>query len=453
LSGKKKIFIGVAIVLVLGAIVYANVKFKRNTGIEVTTEAIKKRRLEAIVNASGKIQPKRDVNISADTMGRVTDLAVDEGYRVTKGQFLLQIDPRNLRTAVQRTEASLQASKSQVEQLRVSIESAKVALKQAEENYTRQQNLWKGGLTTREALERAENELKARQADLRQQEQQLKTQELRMQSESATAESARYDLSKVRIESPITGIVTRRNIEEGETVVIGTMNNAGTVLLTIADMSVIQAEVEVDETDIPTVKIGQPAKVTIDALPGQSFTGKVTEIGNSPIQTGTGQQSSSTQATNFKVIVTLDKEIAEVRPGFTCTAEITTAVRDEAVSVPIQATTVREVVVDDKGNVVRPPENEKRSARPSVGTPAQAAELKPGQTRKELEGVFIVQNNKAMFNPVKTGIAGEKYFEVLSGLKDGDAVITGPFSSVRSIADGAAVKISTAPAVESKSAK
>ncbi len=446
MSRNKKILIGVGIVVVLGGIAYANVKFKRNTGTEVTTEAIKKRRLEAIVNASGKIQPKRDVNISADTMGRVTDLAVDEGYRVTKGQFLLQIDPRNLRTAVQRTEASLQAARSQVEQLRVSIESAKVALKQSEDAYTRQQNLWKGGLTTRETLERAENDFKLRQADLRSQEQQLRTQELRMQSESATAESARYDLSKVRIESPINGIVTRRNIEEGETVVIGTMNNAGTVLLTIADMSVIQAEVEVDETDIPTVKIGQPAKVTIDALPGQSFTGKVTEIGNSPIQTGTGQQSSSTQATNFKVVVTLDKEIAEVRPGFTCTAEITTAVRDNTISVPIQATTVREVIVDDKGNVVRPPENEKRPAsRPSAMT-AQAAELKPGQTRKELEGVFIVQNNKAVFNPVKTGIAGEKYFEILSGLKEGDSVITGPFASVRSIADGAPVKVSTAPA-------
>jgi HlyD family secretion protein len=231
------------------------------------------------------------------------------------------------------------------------------------------------------------------------------------------------------------------------------MNNAGTVLLTIADMSIIQAEVEVDETDIPSVKMGQPAKVTIDALPGQSFTGKVTEIGNSPIQTGTGQQSSSTTATNFKVVVTLDKEIAEVRPGFTCTAEITTAVRDDTISVPIQATTVREMIVDDKGNIVRPPENEKRPSRPSAMT-AQAAELKPGQTRKELEGVFIVQNSKAVFNPVKTGIAGEKYFEVLSGLKEGDAVITGPFSSVRSIADGAAVKISTAPATtDTKSSK
>jgi HlyD family secretion protein len=446
LSRNKKIVIGVVIVLVLGAIAYANVRFKRTEGLEVTTEGVQKRRLEAIVSASGKIQPKRDVNISADTMGRVTDLAVEEGARVTKGQFLLQIDPRNLRTAVQRTEASLAAASSQVDRLRVSIESAKVALKQAQDNYTRQQNLWKGGLTTRETLERTESDLRLREADLRSQEQELRTQQLRMESESATAASARFDLSKVRIESPIAGIVTRRNIEEGETVVIGTMNNAGTVLLTIADMSVIQAEVEVDETDIPSVRFGQPAKVTIDAMPGQTFTGKVTEIGNSPIQTGTGAAQASTQATNFKVVVTLDKEIQEVRPGFTCTAEITTAVRDNAIAVPIQATTVREVIVDDKGNIVRPPESEKKARRPSVSSPAQAAELKPGQTRKELEGVFAVQNNKAVFMPVKTGIAGEKYFEVLSGLKEGDAVITGPFASVRSLAEGAAVKTTTTPA-------
>ena len=444
MSGKKKIFIGAGIVVLLGAIAYANVKFKRTDGIEVTTEGVQKRHLEAIVSASGKIQPKRDVNISADTMGRVTDLAVEEGDRVTKGQFLLQIDPRNLRSAVQRTEASLAAASSQVEQLRVAIDSSKVALKQAEDNYTRQQNLWKGGLTTRETLERSESDLKLRQADLRSQETQLRTQELRKDSESATAESARFDLSKVRIESPIAGIVTRRNIEEGETVVIGTMNNAGTVLLTIADMSIIEAEVEVDETDIPSVRFGQPAKVTIDAMPGQTFMGKVTEIGNSPIQAATGTQAS-TQATNFKVVVTLDKEIPEVRPGFTCTAEITTAVRDKAIAVPIQATTVRELIVDDKGNVIRPPADDKKPRRPSAGA-AQAAELKPGETRKELEGVFTVQNNKAVFMPVKTGIAGEKYFEVLSGLKEGDAVITGPFASVRSLAEGAAVKPTTTPA-------
>jgi HlyD family secretion protein len=444
MSRNKKILVGVAIVLVLGAVAFANVKFKRVDGIEVTTEAVKKRHLEAIVSASGKIQAKRDVNISADTMGRVTELAVDEGYRVKKGQFLMQIDPRNLKSAVQRTEASLAAARSNAEQVRLALDSARVALKQAQDNYKRQQDLWKGGLTTRETLERAENDLKGRQADLSSQEQNVKTMQLRMESESATAESARFDLSKVRIESPIDGIVTRRNIEAGETVVIGTMNNAGTVLLTIADMSVIQAEVEVDETDIPSLRLGQPAKITIDAMPGQTFTGKVTEIGNSPIQAASG--ASTTQATNFKVVVTLDKEIAEVRPGFTCTAEITTAVRDGAVTVPIQATTVREMILDEKGNIVRPPDTGKGKRRATPAAGAAAAELAPGQTRKELEGVFAVQDNKAVFMPVKTGIAGEKYFEVLSGLKEGDAVITGPFASVRSLAEGAAVKPTTTPA-------
>ena len=284
MTRNKKILIGVGVAVALGGIAYANVRFKRVVGVTVNTEAIKKRNLEAIVSASGKIQPKRFVNISADTMGRVTDLAVNEGDRVKKDQFLLQVDPRNLRSAVTRTQASLEAARSQTQQLLASIDSAKTSLKQAEDNLNRQQQLWKGGLTTREAFDRAENELKMRQSDLRSQEQQIQTQRLRMQQEEASLETDRYNLSKVRIESPINGIVTRRNIEEGEMVVIGTMNNAGTVLLTIADMSVIEAEVDVDETDIPGVKLGQITKITIDAFPDKTFTGKVTEIGNSPIQ-------------------------------------------------------------------------------------------------------------------------------------------------------------------------
>ena len=436
MSRNKKILIGLGLVLILGAIAYANFNFRRAEGVTVNTEAIAKRNLEAIVSASGKIQPKRFVNISADTMGRVTGLAVNEGDTVKVGQFLLQVDPRNLRTNVTQRQASLAAARSQAEQLSLALESARTALKQAEENHTRQQQLWKGGLTTKESLERAENELKMRQSDLRSQEQQVQTQRLRMQQEQATLESAQYDLSKVRIESPINGIVTRRNIEEGEMVVVGTMNNAGTVLLTIADMSVIEAEVEVDETDIPSVALGQVAKITIDAIPDKTFTGKVTEIGNSPIQV-TGQ--ATRQATNFKVVVQLDTEIPEVRPGFTCTAEVTTATRKDVVSVPIQATTVREMVVDEKGEIVRAPATEGRR-RPRPGG-VQASELKPGQSRKELEGVFAVRDGKAVFTPVTTGIAGEKYFEVMAGLKEGDQVIVGPFSSVRELSDGAAVKI------------
>ena len=439
MSRKKKILIGTGVVVVLGAVAFANVKFKRQEGIVVNVEAVQKRDLQALVSASGKIQPQRLVNISADTMGRVTELRVEEGQRVQKGEFLLQIDPRNLTTAFNQTSASLAASRSQMEQLKVALEGTRTNLKAAQDNFTRQQQLWKQGLTTKEALENAENQVNVRQAELNSQERQIETQRLRMTQEQATVENAKLNLSKVRIESPITGIITRRNIEEGETVVIGTMNNAGTVLLTVADMSVIEAEVEVDETDIPSVQLGQPAKVTIDAMPGKTFSGKVTEIGNSPIQAA--GSSAAAQATNFKVKVTLDGEIPDVRPGFTCTAEITTATRQQVVAVPIQATAVREVVVDKEGHIVRDESKGPAKGRPA---PIQDQDLKPGQERKELEGVFVVRDNKAVFTPVKTGIAGEKYFEVLSGADIGDQVIVGPFSSVRELRDGAAVRIEAA---------
>jgi HlyD family secretion protein len=432
----KKILIGAGVVLILGAIAFANVKFKRNEGASVNVEAIKRRTLHAIVSASGKIQPKRSVNISADTVGRVTNLAVDEGQIVKRGQFLMQIDPKLLKSAVDQGQAAVEAARSELEQLRVSSQSAQAALKQAQDTFNRQQQLWKTGLTTKEALDTAENTLKQRQAEANAAAKQLDTQQLRIQQQSASLDSARYNLSKVRIESPIDGVITRRNIEEGETVVVGTMNNAGTVLLTIADMSLIEAQVEVDETDIPSVTIGQKAKITIDAMPGKTFSGKVTEIGNSPIQT-TGQ-TASTQATNFLVKVTLDSTIPDVRPGFTCTAEVTTATRDSALAVPIQATTVREMVVDKTGKLVRDPQNSKR---PRSSTSVQASELPAGQERKELEGVFVVRDNKAEFAPIKTGIAGDKYFEVISGVKEGDQVIVGPFSSVRELNDGSPVKV------------
>jgi HlyD family secretion protein len=442
MSRNKKILIGVGVLVVLGALAFVNIKYKRKDGVTVNVETVQKRDLDAIVSASGKIQPHDSVNISADTVGRVTNLAVDEGMRVKKGQFLMQIDPKLLASAADQAQASLAAARSQTDQMRVAAQSAHAALKQAQDEFARQQQLWKQGLTTKQALDNAESTLRMRQSDASSADKQIDTQQLRMRQEQAALESARYNLSKVRIQSPIDGIVTRRNIEEGETVVVGTMNNAGTVLLTIADMSTIEAQVEVDETDIPTVSIGQKATITIDAMPGKTFHGHVTEIGNSPIQSTTGTQASSTtQATNFLVKVKIDDQIPDVRPGFTCTADITTATRTNALSVPIQATTVREMVVDREGNVVKPPQNEKRRAR---ATTADAQELKPGETRKELEGVFVVRNDKADFVPVKTGIAGEKYFEVLSGLKDGDKVIVGPFSSVRELADGADVKIEAA---------
>lgn len=440
---RKKVLIGGGVLLVVAALVGANFYFKRTPGKNVNVEALKQRDLEATVSASGKIQARTTVNISSDTVGRVTQLSVQEGDRVKKGQFLMQIDPRNQQTATERTEASLGEAKASLEQQRTAIISARENLTLARENLRRQRELWAQQLTTRQDLDNADNVVKVREAELREREQAIATQEQRIRQSQANLSGARFDLSRTRIESPLDGIVTRRSIEEGEMVVIGTMNNAGTVLLTLADMSIIEAEVEVDETDIPSVQLGQVAKVTIDAITGKTFNGKVTEIGNSPIQTGTGQAQAGQQATNFKVTITLDDQIPEVRPGFTCSAEITTATRKQVLSVPIQAMAVRELIYDDKNNIIRPKKEDAQKRRgTSIGT-ASAEELPAGQTKKETEGVFVVRGTNTEFLPVKTGIAGDKYFEVLTGLKAGDQVITGPFNSVRDLQDGDLIKVET----------
>ena len=436
MSGKK-LFIGLVVIVLLAALVAANVLYRRTDDVPVTVERIQKRDLEAIVSASGKIQPALSVDISATTMGQVTRVAVREGERVTAGQFLLQIDPRTLATAVRRSEAAVLTARSGLEAARVAVETAQANLDRARSDYQRQQDLWKDTLTTREALEQAENAVLVRETELKARQQEVETRQRQIDQENASLESNQYELTRVAHESPIDGLVTRRNIDEGETVVVGTMNNAGTVLLTIADMSVIQAEVEVDETDVPGVSIGQIAEVSIDAIPDRTFKGRVTEVGNSPIQ-ATGTQSGGTQATNFKVVVVLDEALPEgIRPGFTCTADITTAVRPQALAVPIQAVTVRNMVYDEAGHLVRESEEEgsRRRRRPNEAVVLDD-DLPPGHTRDETEGVFVFQNGLAVFTPIEIGIAGERYFEVLSGLQEDDRVVTGPYNSVRQIADG-----------------
>jgi len=436
---RKNVLITLAIVLIGAGVVAGNLYYRRDTGITVTTDVIRTRDLEAVVSASGKIQPKRLVNISADTPGRVVDLAVNEGDRVKIGQFLLQIDPRSLRTRVDSGTASFEAAQMSLDQMRQAVETARVQLEQARQTLKRQQDLWSKQLTTRESLEKATNDVKAAESALSEREHAAEAQASRIKQERAGLENARYDLSKVRIESPIEGIVTRRNIQEGETAVVGTMNNAGTVLLTLADMSVIQAEVEVDETNIPSVQFGQKATISIDALPDRSFKGHVSEIGNSPIQAAAGAAGgNTTQATNFKVVVVLDEPVPDVRPGFTATADIVTATRKQVVAVPIPAVAVRELIYDASGQIVKEPPKDKRKP---VETPAVVTELKPGETRKETEGVFVLRNGRAEFVPITVGIAGDRFFEVLSGLKDGDQVITGPYNSVRAMADGDQVKV------------
>jgi HlyD family secretion protein len=423
---------GLLVVLVgAGAAAYTLLS-PRSDAPAVDVERIVRRDLEAVVSASGTIQPQLSVEISSSVMGRVTSLDVDEGDRVSAGQFLLQIDPESLETAIARGEASLDASRSAQEQAEVAVETARINLKLAREHLSRQQELWELELISRETYDQAVTEVQLRESELRSREVEVTTAGQRIRQESAMLDSARYDLSQVTMLSPINGIVTRRNIEEGETVVVGTMNNPGTVLLTIADFSILEAEVEVDETDIPAIRLGQAAEITIDALPDETYHGVVTEIGNSPIQqTGAGQGGS--QATNFKVVVTIDEDIPNVRPGFTCTADITTATRDAAVAVPIQATTVREVRVDEAGRLVRElPRAEGAAVTPGVS----AAALPPRSGLQDVEGVFVVRNGRVEFTPIETGIAGDRHFEAVEGLSEGDLIVTGPFNVVRDLRDG-----------------
>jgi HlyD family secretion protein len=403
--------------------------------LAVRVETIGRRNLQAIVSASGKIQPARQVNISANQMGKVTRLEVEEGQRVTTGQFLLEIDPASLAGQIERGEAGVAAAKSGLEQTRTLIKQANVNLALAIQLRDRQEELSKEGLATREELDRARSSVDGREAELDSRERELETRQQQIRQEEASLQTIRYNLSQIVISAPMDGIITRRNIEEGETAVVGTMNNPGTVLLTIADMSIIEATVEVDETDIPTVFIGQEASITIDAVPNEIFLGTVTEISNSPIQAASGQIQG---ATNFEVVITLKGEVQDVRPGFTCTAEIVTAQRPETVAVPIQALTVRELLFDQTGELVLEPPR----TLGENGIAVSAAEPALGFVRRETEGVFIVNDKHAYFTPISIGIAGERYFEVLSGLRSGDAVITGPFESVRQLSDGEQIRVS-----------
>jgi HlyD family secretion protein len=443
---RKWILVFIVLVVIAAGGSAAYFAQRGEQGTRIAAEAVQRRDLEAIVSASGKIDPKKTVNISAQSMGRVTRLAVNEGDRVKAGQFLLQIDPVAAESAVRRDEAAVAAARTALEQANIGVKSAQTNLELARQNFKRQEELWSSGLTTREMYDRTQNELEAKEVELRARQQEIRTREEQLRQQEAGLTSTQHNLRQSHFEAPFDGIVTRRNVEVGDTAVVGTMNNPGTVLLTIADMSVVEAEVEVDETDIPLVQMGQTAKVTIDAIPDRTFNGHVTEIGNSPIQAAGAQPGGQRTATNFKVVVTIDEAVPEVRPGFTCTAEITTATRQKTVAVPIQALTVRELTYDDKGHVVRTPRPPKprfsfgTKVEPSVSA-STTTELLPGQRREEVEGVFIVRDGKAEFVAVKLGIAGERFFEVLDGVKEGDRVITGPFDSVRNLYDGDVVVV------------
>jgi len=398
----------IAGIVVVAAVVLANVLGRGPRAVEVEMQETGIGRLVAEVSASGTLTPKRKVDVSAETIGRITRLAVAEGDTVAKGDLLLEIDPAEYQSMARSYEAAVNAQQANLRLARASAEKADLDLRRARE-------LHAAGLGSQEQLDAAETNARVESA-------RVAAAEASLRQARANLDKARNDLAKVTITASMAGIVTRLNVEEGENAIMGTLNNPGTVLLTISDMSTMEAEVDVDETEVVDVALGQPVSVEIDAFPDTSFAGVVTEIGNSPIYTSTGQNQ---QAVDFKVTVTLTDRVAGVRPGLSAKAEITTAVRDSALTVPIGAVVVREWPPS--------PAETSRGRRPRAAA-ADTVE------REEVEGVFVVVDDEALFRPVELGIAGEEDFEVLSGLTADDTVVKGPFRALRDLRHGDRVK-------------
>ena len=392
---RTKIVLAIIVLVVIAGGVGASVASKRGKDVTaVTFGKVERTDLMSKVSANGRIDAKRKVDLSANVMGQVVNLAVREGDVVKRNDFLLQIDQRQLAASAEGADAALRATFSD-------RDAARATALSAEQDFQRTQRNYEQKIIPLADLERARSTRDSARAN-------VVALEQRIAQARANLAAARDTLSKTTMRAPMDGIVTALPVEEGEVAVIGTMNNPGTKLMTIADMSVVEAVMEVDETDIPSVKVGQRATVTIDAYPNQTYNGLVTEVGSSPI-TRNGV-SGGGEAINFEVKIQLEKPPAGVRPGFSASAEIVTGTRTKALAIPIQALVVRE----KPGSPVGKPVDE--------------------------EGVFVHQNGAVKFQPIKTGLAGESSIEVVSGASEGQQIVTGPFRALRDIKDGSKVK-------------
>ncbi|HOX24883.1 MAG TPA: efflux RND transporter periplasmic adaptor subunit [Candidatus Krumholzibacteria bacterium] len=410
----------VLVVVVIGGLIGFSLS-RRDRSLRVDVATVERRDLSAQVRASGTIEPKKKVDVSANAMGTVTRLAVAEGQNVDEGALLLEIDPTEYRAAVEALVASVQSGEAD-------LRLAEASLEKAEQDYQRAAELFDQGLTSDEALLAARTTAKVEQA-------RVEAARHRLTQVRANLEKARHDLQKVTITAPMTGLITRLNVEEGENAIMGTLNNPGTVLLTIADMGTMEAVVEVDETEVVQVALGQKAVVEIDAFPGEEFPGSVTEIGNSPITSGAGQQ-----AVDFEVKVTMDQAPATIRPGLSAKARIHVAERDSVLAVPLGAVTARDwplrqsAIEQLKGNEAKKRDRALADLGFTSEVPDDEAE------REETEGVFVVEDGYAKFVPVTLGIAGEEHFEITTGLAEGQTVVGGPFRILRELKDGAKVR-------------
>lgn len=416
---SKNVKLGIFAVVVVGAGIVGVLAAKKNSNkaTEVRMETVEKRDLVASVTASGQVRAQTKVDVAADITGRITRLAVKEGDNVTKGQLLLQIDPQEFEAALQRSEAQLANAKASAAQ-------SAANLQQAENSFRRSQDIRKSNpnLVSGEQLEQLQTAVDVNKAL-------VDASRHNVEQAEAGVKDARVRLAKTTLYAEMAGRITRLVVEQGETAIQGTMNRDAATLLTISDMSTLETKVKVDETDVSRIKIGDSTVVQLDAFPDTTFNGRVVKISNSSVRGASA--STSDQAIDYEVTIRLINPPKDTKPDFSATAKIITDSRTKVLSIPIIALTVRE--------------NEELKNGDTATVPGKAAPQKQ-VGRKDVEGVFVVgADNKVTFKPVKVGIAGEKYFEVLSGLTGTEKIVGGTYQAIRELKDGTMVREAVAP--------
>jgi HlyD family secretion protein len=423
MSGGAKVGIAVVILVMVGAGVAFAVNRSGDRGVEVRTEEVRERELISTITATGSIRARRQVNISSDVMGRVIQLNVEEGDEVQRGDLLLRIDPSQPQAALSRARAALSQAEAQVSQQRASLLQA-----HRETDRLRDLRARNPDLVSTQALEEVETRVEVERSL-------LSSAQHAVEQAQAGVDEAVENLSRTTISAPIAGRVIRLNIEEGETVVVGTMNNPGSLLLTIGDLSGVEAVLRVDETDVPQISLGDSALVELDAFPGQRFAARVATVGNSAIQGASGASApggGSQSTVDYEVVLTLLDPPPTLRPDLSATADIIVDRRERAVAVPIISVTTREEGGEADG-AARTDSDTVEGARRGL----LARDAGP----RRVEGVFLVREGRAVWQPVQIGITGQEYFEIVSGVSPADSVVSGPFQEIQNLQDGDAVRI------------
>ena len=418
MKNKKWIWIGLAVVVVVGLLA---MNFARQSRGNVQAVQLARVRLEDItsrVRAPGKIEPRTQVKVSADIPGKIRHLSVKEGDHVRKGQLLLQLDDAQYRANYDQARAALASGQAR-------MHDAVATEKVVSSNHDRQKTLFEQHLLSQAEWDQANSAWETAHATA------SAAREEVARAQAALAGAA-DNLSKCRFVAPFDGVVSALNVEQGEIVITGTMNNPGTQILVVSDLTRMLVKADVDETDVVDLRVGQQAKITVDALPDTSFVGHVTEIGNTAKRSIT---STVEGQTNFEVKVEFDRDVPQVRPGMTADVEIETATHAKTRGVPIQAVVVRTERELERASR-KPGARERRRSSDAVA----AEDDTVGRKDKEITGIFVVRAGAATFVPVRTGIASETAIEIFGELKDGESVVAGPYKALRELKPGQKVK-------------